>query len=572
MMACLPLLLDAAPTGVFVNQTGFRPGDPKAFVSSMAKTQFEVILEETGRPVASGTTKLREKGDSATGMDLYWGDFSGVTEPGVYRVRLSCGSVSYPFQIAPAVYDSVARESLRSFFLQRCGVPVQEHYAGIFARAACHLDDAAYHPDMGLPGGRRVTGGWHDAGDFGKYIHSAAVSLAHMLMMYEQFPDRFSGDQLGIPGSGNGIPDFLDEMRFELDWMLEMQVTEACDTLYGGVHYMVNTRDYGWTTADKDKDDRFLYEVSSVSTADFAAAMALASRIFREFPELQDPAGRYLEAAVRAWDFLERHPELYPENGFIRPADTKTGGYADDPDMNDRDDRLWAAVELALTTGESRFMDLLSAHQDTYLEKVFFNSGSFDHELQWQDVSAFPFVQAALQPVPGLPVATSGRIREQYLNFCDQLASRIEADGFAVSLSRYYWGSAGGALAFGQMLLFGHQIDPRRGAYVEAALHQFHWVLGRNALNTSFVSGAGSRFPRAIHHATFENDGIGPIFPGLLAGGPNPGLSGDFTLPKYFDGNTPPALCYLDHMDSWASNENCILYNAPLVALSFYFR
>ncbi len=572
MMICLPLLLAAAPRGVFVNQLGYRPDDNKVFITNLGETKFEVILLETGRPVHAGTTRLQEKQDAASGMDLYHGDFSAVRDPGIYRIRLRDGSVSYPFRIAADVYEAMARASLHSFFLQRCGVPMDATHAGPFERGSCHLEDAHYHPEIGMAGGRTVTGGWHDAGDFGKYIHSASVSLAHMLMMYEQFPERFDGDDTGIPESGNGIPDFLDEMQFELDWMLRMQVAEAGDSQMGGVHYMVNTRDYSWTTAENDKDERFLYAVTSVSTADFAAAMALAARVFRAVPQLESRASRYQEAALLAWDFLERHPGLYPAGGFIRPADTKTGGYADSPDMNDLDDRLWAAVELGLTTGDSRFIKDLASLNDSYLAERFFDSQSFDHELQWQDTSAFPFVQAALHPIPGLPASIHQRIQQQYLDYCERVLQRVHDDGFAVALNRYYWGSAGGTLAFGQMLLFGHKIDPRRDGYIDAALDQLHWVLGRNAVDTSFVSGFGSRYPLAIHHATFENDGIDQIFPGLLAGGPNPGLGGDYTLPKYFDENTPPALCYIDHMDSWASNENCILYNAPLVALSYYFR
>jgi endoglucanase len=335
---------------------------------------------------------------------------------------------------------------------------------------------------------------------------------------------------------------------------------------------MVNTRDYSWTTAEKDKDQRLLYAVTSVSTADFAAAMALASRVFKSVPGLIDRSARYLEAAEQAWRFLERHPGLYPDGGFIRPTDTKTGGYADSPDMNDEDDRLWAAVELAITTGQSGFIDSLRKRNSSFLSKVFFNSTSFDHELQWQDTYAFPFTQAALHDVPGLIDRERQRIRQQYLEHCDRLLQRTQLDGFGVALDRYYWGSSGGALAQGQLLVLGQVIDESRTDYINAAIHQLHFVLGRNALNTSFVSGFGSRYPHAIHHATFENDGIDAIFPGLIAGGPNPGLSGDYTLPKYFDGDTPPALCYIDHMDSWASNENCILYNAPLVAMAFYFR
>jgi endoglucanase len=567
-------MLFAAPyclADIFINQVGFRPQDPKAFVTDAGEVPFKVIRTATGKSVLDGKTVLRRASDPATGLDLFWGDFSRINEPGAYRIQLADGSESTAFEIRGDIYAEVAGKSLKSYYLSRCGVPLENRWAGIFARPACHTDDARHHPLMGGDGHRVTTGGWHDAGDFGKYVHSASVSLAHMLMMYERFPKAFASDAIGIPESGNGIPDLLDEMQVELDWMLTMQVRDSDSELAGGVHYMVNTYDYRWVTAEDDKADRFVYGISSVSTADFAAAMALAARVFATVPALKEKAERFHRAALLAWSFLERHPGLYPENGFIRPADTVTGGYADSPDLNDRDDRLWAAVELALTGSDPRFVQTLERRDDPFLVEKFFQSDSFSGQLRWENTVAFPFVQAAWQPVPGLEPDQQKRIRQQFLRYREQLLERMEQDGFGVALEQYFWGSTGGALALGQMLIFASQLAPERAEFRQGALHQLHYVLGRNALNRSFVSGVGHRYPRAIHHAVFANDGLDAIHPGLLAGGPNPNLGADQTLPGFFDDATPPALCYVDHIDSWASNENCILYNAPLVALAFYF-
>ena len=556
---------------VFINQVGFRPQDPKAFVTDEGEMPFKVIRSATGRDVMDGKTVPRRSSDPATGLDLFWGDFSAIDEPGTYRIQLANGRESLAFEIRGDVYADVARKSLKSYTLSRCGVPLEERWAGIFARNACHTDDARYHPLLDTKGHRDTAGGWHDAGDYGKYVHSTSVSLAHMLMMYERFPKAFASDAIGIPESGNGVPDLLDEMQVALDWMLTMQVAGSDDELDGGVHYMVNTYEYVWETAPNDHAPRFVYEVSSVATADFAAAMALAARVFDSVPALKEASERYRQAALLAWRFLERHPGLYPENGFIRPADTSTGGYADSPDLNDRDDRLWAAVELALTTSDPRFVQSLERTDDSFLDENFFESESFSGELRWENTAAFPFVQAAMQGVPGLDPDQQARIRQQFLAHCQRLLKRIENDGFGVALDDYFWGSTGGALALGQMLVFASQLVPERTDFRDGALHQLHYVLGRNALDRSFVSGVGHRYPRAIHHAVFGNDGLDAIHPGLLAGGPNPNLTADETLPGFFDDSTPPALCYVDHIDSWASNENCILYTAPLVAMAFYF-
>jgi len=163
------------------------------------------------------------------------------------------------------------------------------------------------------------------------------------------------------------------------------------------------------------------------------------------------------------------------------------------------------------------------------------------------------------------------QLQQLFLEYCGELLARVDSDGFVVALDRYYWGATGGTLALGQVLVLCDQVSPGQLAFEDAALQQMHYVLGRNALNTSFVSGFGSRSPQAIHHAVFANDGLERIFPGLLVGGPNASTRSDEILAGRFDAGTPPALCWVDHVDSYASNENCILYNAPLVALAFYF-
>lgn len=564
-------LASSCPAAVFVNQVGYRPLDPKAFVTDAGEQDFQLIRASTGRPVLEGRTVLRRAADPATGLNLHWGDFSELTEPGTYRVRLADGSESHVFEVGQDVYVEPARLALKSFTLARCGVPLEPAWAGEFARAACHTEDAPYHPELGWPGHKPTTGGWHDAGDYGKYVHSASVALAHMMLMVEWIPAAYRSDALGIPESGNGIPDLLDELAVELDWMLTMQVAEDHPELAGGVHYMVNTREYEWVTADADTAERFVYQVASVSTASFAAAMAMAARVFASEPTLQVRAAHYREAALRAWEFLLRHPGLYPETGFIRPADTRTGGYADRPDLNDRDERLWAAVELAVATGDPAYITALEGLGDPFLRHGFFDASSFSGELRWNGTEGFAFMQAALRPVAGLDEQRRGAIRNRFLAYCKALAARIASDGFGVALDRYYWGATGGTLALGQTLIMGLQLAPEHTGFRDGALHQLHYVLGRNALNTSFVSGVGSRFPMAIHHAAYANDGLERIVSGLLAGGPNAQLGNDEILSSHFSASTPPALCYVDHLDSYASNENCIVYNAPLVALAFYF-
>jgi len=164
------------------------------------------------------------------------------------------------------------------------------------------------------------------------------------------------------------------------------------------------------------------------------------------------------------------------------------------------------------------------------------------------------------------PVRT--RLRSLFLERCDALVACGKLDGFGVITDRYSWGSNGAILGLAQLLLLGAKVVDCPANYYQVALDQLHYALGRNAKGMCFVTGVGSRNPRFLHHASMANDGIDHPFPGFLAGGANPELSADNTLPMHFAPGTPPALCYVDHVDSWASNENCILYNAPLVGVA----
>ena len=129
LLITLALLCSRVWADVIVDQVGYRPQDPKAFVTNSGTVPFEVVSLDTGQVALAGKTSQRRKSDPATGMDLYWGDFSTVRDEGTYRVRLQDGSESFSFDIRSDVYTGVANSALKSYFLQRCGVPLKEPWA-----------------------------------------------------------------------------------------------------------------------------------------------------------------------------------------------------------------------------------------------------------------------------------------------------------------------------------------------------------------------------------------------------------------------------------------------------------
>ena len=552
------------PKAICINQEGYLPNGEKYFITNISSSSFSLISTINQETVYTGIVTQWKKNDPATGLTTYIGDFSAFIYPGEYYITIDSGQTSFNFIIATDVFNDVAEKAIKSFYFQRCGTDLLQTDAGAFAHSACHTNNSTYHISTEIFGTSPTQGGWHDAGDYGKYIPAAAVSLGTIFLLYEKFPNKFDTESIGIPESSNNISDYLDEIRVELEWMLTMQNQTPADQFYGAVHYMVNTLDYEWVVPASDTAIQYLYDYSSVATADFAAIMAWAYRLYNSTDSTF--ADSCLDAAEVAWTFLSDNPAIYPTGGFIRPADTDTGGYVSSADVNDTDDRLWAAVELLRSTNDSSY--------NTYIldNTSFSNSSSFNEGLDWTNTIGFAKIGYILAENSNINNTLQTTLEQQFITRCNTIIDDLNSDGFLNALTRYYWGCNGGQLVLAEFLLIGDYLTAGGNPlYYNGALKQLNCILGINAYNISFVTITGTNSTKNIHHAALETDGIAEAFPGILAGGPNPDIYADNTLPLYFDYNTPPALCYIDHVDSWASNENCILYNAPLAAVSAYF-
>lgn len=202
-----------------INQVSYQPGDIKiaTFRGDETGDSFEVIDTATGKSIFTGQINKAEKNVSSR-ETCATGDFSSVIQPGTYQIKNDACGESYEFKIGDDVYQDLLKDAVRMLYLQRCGEELSEKQAGDFAHPACHTGEAVVY---GTDEKKDVTGGWHDAGDYGRYVVSGAKAVADILLAYENYPDVF-GDDMDIPESGNGTPDVLDEARYELDWMLKM--------------------------------------------------------------------------------------------------------------------------------------------------------------------------------------------------------------------------------------------------------------------------------------------------------------------------------------------------------------
>jgi len=539
---------------VFVNQAGYKTSLQKYFYTNYPATSFEVVEEISGNVFYSGQLTLISSNDPATGMQIRKGDFSNLTREGKYYIRLNTNDTSYHFNISSNVFNDVFQKALKAFYFQRCGSQLFYTHAGIYQRNACHTGDAFYHSSTGQSGFKLSRGGWHDAGDYGKYVVNAGISVATLLLAYELFPEYFSSDSLNIPESGNGIPDILDEVKYEIQWLLTMQASD------GSVYHKLTKEQFeSFVMPSQDSGMRYIYQKSSTATGNFIAVLSRFYRLYKNYDSAL--ANQCLNAAKNAWNWLINQPSIVPPGGFHNPSGTQTGEYGDN---NDSDEKLWAAAELFESTGEQSYKD--------YYEFNYNLGGLINSTMNWQNVRTLAHITYLFSKQPNTDQNVKTQLLNSLISYANTLASRKNTNGFGVSINpgEYYWGSNSQVLNNGILLILAYT-KTNDNKYLSAALEQINYILGSNAHNLSFVTGIGKKYPMKPHHRPSEADGILEPIPGFVVGGPNQFLN-DPVLQQYFNQNTPPALCYIDHLQSWASNEVAINWNAPLVFLAGYFN
>jgi endoglucanase len=547
-------LLTVAPaptTQIKVDQVGYLTRSPKiAFVvSSRPAEAFNVRRARDGSVAFSG--KLASPVDDADSGDrVQAADFTSLEETGTYYLDVQGVGRSWDFSIGSDVYAHAFYLAMRAFYGQRCGTAVDlgAEFPG-YRHAACHLR-GAYHVSSGRTGARASSRGWHDAGDYGRYVVNSAVSTGTLLWTWELFGARLRNINLNIPESNDRTPDLLDEVRWNLDWMLTMQDAD------GGVWHKQTSEQFA-PFVMPEMDDSVSYVVgtgaapykSSCATADFAAVTAIAARDYAPFDHAY--ARRSLLAAERAWGWLDKHPDVL----FRNPARVVTGEYGD---RQCGDERLWASAELWRTTRKKVYERYFLAHFGEYAKRP----DGFAPP-SWANVA--PLAMWTYVLGGGEDQAAVKTIREASLRAADETVERTDHNGYRNSLLTrdYVWGSNGVAANYGVQLLVANAMRPDQ-RYVEAALDDLHYILGRNTFSISYVTRLGENPFRHPHHRPSAADDNAEPWPGLMSGGANRSRQDPamMKLPAL-----PPARMYLDEQESYASNEVAINWNAPLVFL-----
>lgn len=522
-----------------LNQVGYLPNAVKvAVMNGDAITDKASVVDcATGKAVYEGDVAAASMNKS-TGRNEARFDFSSVTAPGTYKI-VAGDKESFEFKIGADVYDEAFKASLRMFYLQRCGMELTSDLAGDYAHPACHTEKATV---FGTSEKIDVSGGWHDAGDYGRYVVSGAKAAADLMLAYKLYPNAFD-DALNIPESGNGVPDVLDEVRYELDWLFKMQNSE------GGVYHKVTCANFpGFVMPEEETEELIVTPVSTTATADFAAVMAMASVVFAEFD--MPYSQRCLDAATRATNYLESHKGV---EGTKNPDGIVTGEYPDDKDI---DERIWAYAELYKATGEAVY--------DEEFSKLMQSGASCSADLGWQGVSAYAGYAYLSAPTKG---KFYDAVLASFMGGIADVEATASTDSYNSSLKEYPWGSNMTIANNGMyVLLYDKIAGYAKGD--EIARQQLNYLLGTNGTGYCFLTGFGTLSPTAPHHRPSQAKKA--AVPGMVAGGPNQNLEDPYAQNVLAD--TAPALCYADSDQAYSLNEVTIYWNSPVVFLFAYVK
>lgn len=583
---------DTGPV-IRVNQLGYLPDGPKraTLVSDAAEPLGFELVDDDGAVVFEGKTVPRGL-DPSAGLKVHTLDFTAFTESGQGYILLVGKDESYPFNIDPMLYDQLVYDAANYYYPVRSGIEIKAEIAGEgYGRPAGHVgapgDGGINQGDKAVPcqspeSSKKaygvawtcdytldVTGGWYDAGDHGKYVVNGGISVAQLLATWQRYGRRHAGitdgpnamgnlgdNTLRIPERGNGVPDILDEVRWELDWMLKMQVPEG-EELAGYVHH--NVHDNEWTglplLPSNDPKVRELHRPSTAATLNFAAVAAQASTMFRPYDEAF--ADRLLLQGKKAWRVAKAGKDIIapPEDG------NSGGGPYDDKDL--ADEYFWAATELYLATGDA-------GYRDQMMRSPYWTADPFRPEgFGWADVAPFAQMQLALQGGM-LPEEEVARIRKSVLEAADRLIAIAETQPFghpyAPSSGKYDWGSNHLVIQNALVLATAYDLSGEQ-KYRQAGLEAADYIFGRNALNISYVTGYGEHFARNQHSRWFARS-VNADMPeppdGALAGGPNSSIQDPVAQGLFAETGCAPQTCYVDNIESWSTNEITINWNAAL--------
>ena len=538
----VPAIADTFSTQIRLNQIGYYPDAVKKAVvtTELENGKFSIIDSESGEPVFSG--ELSETLDwRMAGEQVRIANFSELTMAGSYHIYIKDVGYSFPFEIKENVLLPVFQGSIKALYFQRAGMALDEKHASQWNRASGHPDDSVlYHPSSGKQtGSLNSPKGWYDAGDYNKYVVNASFPLGQFFLLEEQYPNSVADGDLNIPESGNTISDYLDELKYEMDWVLTMQDDD------GGMFHKLTTKSFeGMVMPNKATNQRYIVGKGTAASLDFAGAAAQAARVFMPYDSIY--ARKCLQAAKRAYNWSVSNPQV----AFVNPEGISTGQYGD---TNFDDEFFWARAQLYVTTSDTIYLNQLNKDQIDFA----YSPGD-----GWTKFMRFMGIFTLLENKSLVPDKLYNELSEGILNTADALTAKTKTNDYFQCIDDFQWGSNSDVLNTAMIIAQAYRLENKL-EYLTAVRQAADYILGTNALGYSFVTGFGDNPPMFIHHRQSAADGVVDPVPGLLSGGPNDDKQ-DIAAGVIYPENATPMKSWVDHEDSYASNEICLNWNSPL--------
>ncbi len=521
----------AAENSIRINSLGYTPDGIKKATLFDSSDQFKVFDAQTHKMVFKGTATGPYYQKDVEQQALI-ADFSKLTRAGNYYLKSKNGACSQQFTIGEQVYDSAYYTAMRGFYLWRCGTGVfGVHRNDTFTQNACHLTDGWLNYTEFGHNHKDGTGGWHDAGDYGKYTVNSGITLGLLFFAWNNFESKLKPRSLDIPNTAQEYPDFLKELKWETDWLLKMEYPDFSGRIS---HKLSRLNFSAFIMPDQDVEKRYFSSWGTTATAHFAAVMAQAARYFKPYDP--DYAQTCLNAALRAYKCLKHYPDYikWQQDEF------STGGYQ----TPDTAARIWASAELWETTGEEQYL----SDFENQISKIGLN---VDMNWDWQNVKNLGVYTYLLSAKEGKsPIIYQG-LSQSLTNTADSVAWWSDHDIYGRPFDKYYWGCNGTVARLASNLYVAYAIS-RNQKYKQVNDNIIAHLFGRNFYGRSFVTGLGFNPPMYPHDRRSGADSVLVPWPGYLVGGGH------------------SATDWIDEETSYSHNEIAINWQASLVfALAF---
>ena len=478
----------AFAANAYINQVGYRPSDPKQLSLVGASGNVEIV-NASGQTALSVTPGAASYWD-ASGQNVQLVDFSELKTAGKYSIKVGGQVLRQDLVVKDNTFEDVLKAAAKWFYYQRASMALESQYAGKWSRAAGHTNSTVELHNSAGSGSIQSTKGWYDAGDYGRYIVNSGITTYTLLSLYEHFPNYFKSLKWNIPAEGS-LPDLLAEIKWNLDWMLTMQAND------GSVYHKLTSLGFpGDVMPAQDNLKLYVIGKSAEAAFDFAGVMAVAARVYKPFDS--NYANKCLEAAKKAYAWGSNNMNVH---FTANPSDVSTGAYEGN---NASDEKLFAGTELAITTNDGSYKQ----------------SGTTEYISYWGDMKGIATYGKATH---ASVFSDAGEAKQKILSTADGFVNRTKS-GFGVVMAKddFVWGSNAVASNQGVWLLHAYYLTGDE-KYYAAALKVLDYLLGKNPLDMSFVTGYGTKSPMMPHHRPSTSDNVTEPIPGMLVGGPQPG-------------------------------------------------